>query len=135
MTRENIDRLYDALETAYSTNASLIVLAQRAFDLHEAALAELGELEPPLEWKLSPLETRIARELAKHRMRSTVQVIKLVYGDEPPKRAASNIYVFVHRLRKKLEPHGVVIDRHERGGYFVTEETLPALRKGFGLDD
>jgi DNA-binding response OmpR family regulator len=146
MTRHEIEQRYDALETAYSTNASLTVLAQRTHDLHKAILAAMGEAEPPVHWKLSPVEIKLARELAQHDIRSTPQLVKAIYGSDAATtgRTAQNVYVFVHRLRKKLEKFGIEIGRSGngsfsdpsfRGGYYVTPETVPTLRAGLGFHD
>lgn len=129
-----LDKAFYELEAAFK-RGDVMALVELSRNVRDEALALVGNPEPPLWWKLSPLETRMALALAKHRMRSTPQLVELIYGDNPPERSAGNIYVFVHRLRKKLERHGIEIDRHERGGYFVTPDTLPVLRQGFKFDD
>lgn len=65
--------------------------------------------------RLSPYERRIIERLARSfgKLVSTDALIAAVYDDDingGPDNDRQNIAVFVHRIRRKIEPHGLTID-------------------------
>lgn len=92
--------------------------------------------DPDPAWGLSEKEARVALALAERRSVAVMTMIALIYaGQQPPTSAVKNVYVFVHRIRRKLEPFGVRVLHTNRKGYFADADGRAVLRAGFGIED
>lgn len=109
-------------------------VAKMALILDDAR--RLGGVPPAApEWGLTDLETRMAFVFTREGRASAQDLVNAVYGEERDALADAlrNVYVFIHRLRKKLDKHSIYIERG-KSGYWLDEEDLAKLRRGFGLD-
>ncbi len=118
--------------------------AARGLDFDRSALAAaaltLGELrairktEFPPAWPLLPRQERIAIEtIVRHRVASTEMIANAIYADNEyggALNAFKGVHVIIFRIRKRLGPHGVVIES-DRGrgasGYRLSRETRAML--------
>lgn len=117
-------------------NAKVMELLNKLFDLADDALRYQEAPKPPEAWGLSPTESRLIYALARTGRITANAATRAVYGGDYEKYPdpTRNVYVYIYRLRKKLQPFGVAIEKTSRF-YQVDEASLRVLSEGFGLTD
>ncbi|MGU3387191.1 helix-turn-helix domain-containing protein [Methylobacterium sp. D53M] len=105
-----------------------------------AMRAALSECPPlPQEWGLTPSQARVFAVLVRRPCPSRTAIMTALYSDRSETDAVDDptiVTIFVHRMRRKLQPFGVEIQTLRGRGYALDEGTRarfadavqPALR-------
>lgn len=132
---ESVLVAYDSSGATYESLRPAINTLRAVVSDQTGTMRRYARMQPLPAWGLSPVESRIAAALAAHNRVSAATLSRIVYAGKDMRSVSNplrNIYVFVHRMRKKLEPFGIRIER-AYSGYYVTEDTAHVLRAGFGM--
>lgn len=85
----------------------------------------------PAEWGLTSSEATLLMVLAGREMATYEAIITALYGARPGDPPSAEIVkVWLHRLRRKLAPHGATITTIWGRGCFLDADTRQRLRAG-----
>lgn len=105
-------------ETVATLVARNEMLVERVRQL-EAML--MANWRPPIEWGLTNSEARVVATLAGREMATKDQLMAALYSDRPEEPDGKIVDVLVCRIRRKLQPFGVVIETVWGQGYVLKD--------------
>lgn len=73
----------------------------------------------PLEYKLTRAEVMLYRHLSSRRLATYDSIAAVLYGTDDDVASSNTVSVFIHKIRKKLRPHGIEIINHWGRGYSI----------------
>ncbi|MFC3074666.1 helix-turn-helix domain-containing protein [Shinella pollutisoli] len=89
-------------------------LAERVRQLEELLVAEW---HPPVEWGLTPTESRLVGALMKRELATKSYLMSVLYSDRMEEPEEKIVDVLVCKIRRKLQLHGVAIETVWGQGY------------------
>lgn len=121
-----------------SVNKSADLDEDEVYELRERVRQLEGEVHDaawmPTEWALTPRECAVLNLLLKRSIMTRSHAQAAIYGDDPDGGADPKIIdVFIHKIRKKLEPYGLKIDTYRGEGFRLTPDSfavLDAMQRG-----
>jgi len=77
------------------------------------------ETKVPPEYKLTRAEERLYRHMMARSIVTVDSMLVAIYGDSDDAPHGNIISVFIHKIRKKLPPHGIEIVNYWGRGYGI----------------